>query len=243
MWTNAGNLLVGESGSGGLRIENGGKVTDSYGYLGRNAGATGEATVTGAASSWTNTGDLEVGASGAGTLTVENGGSVSAGTLWAAPQDLVGNGTINATGLVADMDLVFDALDATRGAQQTLAFGTGGALNLKVDGSGGLGDRSSLGVGFNNAGTLSVGNGAKVTSLYGYLGFGFGTGSSGSATVTGTGSRWTNSDGLTVGNYGSGTLMIENGGTVSDSSGDIARHSGSTGTVTVTGAGSTWTTT
>jgi T5SS/PEP-CTERM-associated repeat protein/autotransporter-associated beta strand protein len=45
---------------------------------------------------------------------------------------------------------------------------------------------------------------------------------------------------LFVGVSGTGTLTIQNGGTVNDSTGIIGFNSGSTGTVTVTGAGSTW---
>jgi len=48
--------------------------------------------------------------------------------------------------------------------------------------------------------------------------------------------------GLFVGNFGTGALTIQNGGTLSDLVSYIGNFAGSTGTVTVTGAGSSWTT-
>jgi T5SS/PEP-CTERM-associated repeat protein/autotransporter-associated beta strand protein len=61
-----------------------------------------------------------------------------------------------------------------------------------------------------------------------------------SATVTGTGSQWNVGATLNVGdNAGTGTLNIQNGGTVSNTSGYVGWFG--TGTVTVDGAGSSWT--
>lgn len=75
-----GNLYVGYDGNGALNIENGGLVTNADdGYIGYNAGSTGNATVTGAGSQWHSTGDLYVGFNGAGKLNVADGGNVTAG--------------------------------------------------------------------------------------------------------------------------------------------------------------------
>ena len=60
-------------------------------------------------------------------------------------------------------------------------------------------------------------------------------------TITGAGSRWTNSFSLYVGEYGSGTLTVAEGGVVSDTYGYLGTSSGSTGAATITGAGSRWT--
>ena len=63
-------------------------------------------------------------------------------------------------------------------------------------------------------------------------------GSQGTVTVSGT---WTNVGTLVVGGLGTGTLTIQDGGTVSSGGGgSIGLAAGSTGTVTVTGPGSTW---
>ena len=60
-------------------------------------------------------------------------------------------------------------------------------------------------------------------------------------TVTGAGSTWTKSERIVVGGLGTGTLTIQNGGTVnSGGGGSVGLSAGSTGTVMVTGPGSSW---
>ena len=60
-------------------------------------------------------------------------------------------------------------------------------------------------------------------------------------TVSGDGSVWTNIGTLVVGGLGTGTLVIQNGGTVrSGGGGSVGLAAGSTGIVMVTGPGSNW---
>ena len=80
-------------------------------------------------------------------------------------------------------------------------------------------------------------NGGRVSSVIGDVGR-FATGT---VTVTGPGSTWTNTGPLGVGDEGTGTLTIQNGGHVSNTDGSIGFEIGSSGTVTVDGTGSTWT--
>ena len=83
-----------------------------------------------------------------------------------------------------------------------------------------------------------------MSSYTAYLGYA--SGASGTATVDGTGSKWTSSSSPTifsVGTYGSGTLKISNGGSVSDYVASLGYYSGSSGTARVDGAGSIWTNT
>ena len=202
-WTNSGYLWVGLEGVGTLTVEAGGEVSNTSGFLGYLSGSTGTATVTGAGSTWTNYDRFVVGHEGAGTLTVADGGLVTARTLYASLDDLFGNGTITVQGgAVLDADLVFDG---THGLTQALPFGTGGTLNLTVDGS------QPLGVGYKGAGTLRIAGGRTAASLVGYLGLL--SGSTGTATVTGADSTWTNG-GLYVGYKGAGTLTVTDGGLV-----------------------------
>jgi len=90
-WTNTSSLSVGEHGTGSLGVLASGIVTDTNGYIGRYAGATGIATVSGAGARWSNSGALfiaandsannpgnQILAAGVGTLTIATGGSVSA---------------------------------------------------------------------------------------------------------------------------------------------------------------------
>src|SRR5690242_16879875 len=88
------------------------------------------------------------------------------------------------------------------------------------------------------SGTLWITNGGEVLDNYGYMA---GTaGSSGTVHVVGTGSKWTTTNGLTVGNSGTGILTVSDGGTVEDVTGYLGWHAGGSGTATVTGAGSVW---
>ncbi len=59
-------------------------------------------------------------------------------------------------------------------------------------------------------------------------------------TVTGAGSNWSNAGNVVVGGQGTGTLTMQNGGTVNSGSASVGLVAGSTGAVTVTGAGSSW---
>jgi len=229
--TLSGTLYVGESGTGALTIEAGGQVSSADGQLGYYWSATGTAMVTGAGSTWTNSGDLYVGHDGAAALTVADGGLVTAKVLYASLSDLSGNGTITVQGgAFLDADLLFDG---THGLSQALPFGSGGTLNLDVDGT------RILGVGYKDTGTLRIAEGRSVASTDGYLGCY--RGSTGTSTVTGAGSTWTNSGDLEVGQHGTGTMRVEAGGHVSNASGYVGSDPDSTGAVAVTGPGSTWT--
>ena len=230
-----GSLGAGYNGAGSLAIRGGTVVNSTTGYLGLNAGSTGVATVDGAGSMWAISGYLYVGNSGSGILSITNGASVSVGgetrvgaatastglidfgsnggtlttqSLLASPSQLAGTGTINTYGLVSDGALVFDSthpLNRTFVIQQS---GLNATINLVMSTPSANG---SLGAGWEGAGSLTIQDGIKVSSTYGYLGYG--NGSTGVATVSGTGSTWTN-QWLVVGNSGIATLTISNGGAV-----------------------------
>ncbi|GAH17853.1 unnamed protein product, partial [marine sediment metagenome] len=94
------------------------------------------------------------------------------------------------------------------------------------------------------SGSLTIQNGGVVSNTDGFIGKKLG----GSGTVTvdgsdpnGNASTWTNSGNLTVGDLGTGTLDIQNGGTVSNMEASIGDQSGGNGSVTVDGVASTWT--
>src|SRR5207248_6615782 len=127
-----------------------------------------------------------------------------------------------------------------------LGFDVSDLGNLSTSGSGAVTVSADLAVGYGGTGTLSITNGADVSDLSGEVGYTIHseTGVHGTATVDGAGSTWTHSFELYVG-YGTGTLNITNGATVSDQFGylgyfpEFPGHS--SGTVTVDGTGSTWT--
>jgi T5SS/PEP-CTERM-associated repeat protein len=91
--------------------------------------------------------------------------------------------------------------------------GTSGIVN--VDGVGSEWQvGSDLIVGLNGIGTLNITNGGRASSPRGVVGSE--SGSVGEVTVDGTGSKWTttNASGLSIGYLGTGTLTIQNSGTV-----------------------------
>ena len=98
----------------------------------------------------------------------------------------------------------------------------------------------NLDVGVNGTGLLAIQNGGTLIDFG--LGFvGNLPGGQGTVTVTGAGSNWQTNGSITVGAQGTGTLTIQDGGTMnSHGGGSVGLAAGSTGTVTVTGPGSTW---
>ncbi|HEX2477215.1 MAG TPA: hypothetical protein VHK01_20840 [Lacipirellulaceae bacterium] len=256
-WDGDGDVIVGESGTGTLTIQNGSDVTSDQGLLGLNyvldLFGIGTVVVTGAGSTWTNDLDVWVGGEGAGTLRIEDGGRVE-----------------NATGFIGTFDGSFGTVTVT-GAGSTwhnssqLQVGSHGTGTLTISGGGSvsnsqgfvgsfdgsMGTVTVIGAGstWNNVGELRVGadsdgeltisNGGSVTNTVGRIGDGPDV--TGAVTVTGPGSTWTSSENLYVADAGDGTLVISRGGNVENSSGRIGDQSGSAGTVTVTGPNSTWT--
>src|ERR1017187_1002222 len=74
VWTNLGDVRIGDQGSGNsLTVSNGGKVFGGFGYVGY-AGGTNSVVVTGTGSVWTNRNDLSIGYTGAGNSLFINGG-------------------------------------------------------------------------------------------------------------------------------------------------------------------------
>ena len=265
-WTSSDAVYVGGGpnsfsggsiGSGTLLITGGGRVSDTAGNIGNDS--VGVVTVDGAGSTWVNTNDLAIGNSGTGMLSITNGGSVSSrsgsiGTdFWSSGVVAVaGTGSIWTTGTL------FLGGDQTNLAGRTpgsarVSIAQGGVVNssngyiagvVTVDGIGSTWTNSgNLFVGNSGGGTLSITGGGRVSSNNSYLGYYATTSfsSTGLLALDGAGSTWTNSGNLYVGNSGSGTLSVTNGGTaVSDASAYIGYRSGSTGLVTVDGAGSNW---
>ncbi len=257
-WASA-TLYVGSSGVGTLNVTGGGAASSSETQIGGGTLGTGIVTVSGAGSTWSPSRKVYVGRYGDGTLNISDGGLVNAtrdvfvalkpgstgainfdngtlttGGLLCAYDNLAGTGTINANGLVSDVDLVFDA---THPLSQTFTLtgpGKNITINLNVLGPG------AMGAGYEANGSLHIADGLVVRSSSGFLGYH--AGASGAATVTGVGSTWRGGGTFNVGYYGEGTLDIADGATVITQSSRIGDQAGSTGAVTLRGAGSTWTT-
>ncbi len=264
--TSGGELEIGsQGGAGTLNVTSGASVSSYSIYAGGiGSNSTGVITVDGAGSSIAGS-RLCVGTSGNGTLNISHGASVTmtdrtyvaanngstgminfgagggtltTNTLIASPNQFSGTGTINANGLVSDLNLVFNSPQSLK---QTITLASGPNQNISVNlDMSNTANVGWLGAGCQASGSLTIENGAVVQSTDGLLGDL--TGSNGVATVTGNGSMWKfNGYLLWVGYWGNGVLTVTNGGTLSGGTA-IGFCPGSTGLMTVNGAGSTWTT-
>lgn len=282
-WVITNELDVGVSGTGTLNIQNGGKVTSDDSYLGFLENAHGTAMISGANSQWTLN-NLDVGYFGTGTLNIQDGGNVT--NISSNIGRGLGSGIINVNGENSRLTTYW--LTLGEAGSGTLNIQNGGKV---TGGFGYLGEEASsqwrsygeatvsgensqwsltnvLVVGGSGTGKLVIQDGATVSSMSGYIAKDFNLygGSTGTVTVNGPNSRWTVSSGLYVGEYGAGTLNVENdgvvtvgggltvgnnasqgrmnvsdGGRVTSDYGWISYNLNSSGTATISGTGSQWT--
>ncbi len=157
--------------------------------------------------------NLTVGVNGTGMLTIQNGGTLV--DQFGAIGNLVGGvGTVIVTGAGSSWQNVNDVVVGGLGTG-TLIIQNGGSAQ---------------------DGTIASSTGGTI---------GQSAGSNGTVIVTGAGSSWINGPqgGLNIGSFGTGTLVIANGGRVIDITPlvtNVGFRAGSQGTVTVTGASSLW---
>ena len=219
-WASSGMLQVGLGGTAALNITNGGLVSNTTGIVGANAKSTGTVTVDGSGSSWASSGGLIVGNSGSGTLLIQNAGLVSNALTAFIGANASANGHVTVTGLgsawTSSAPIVVGA-DGT--ADLTIA--NGGIVSAAAGGSP-SGSALSIGQEGNAIGLVTVTDPGSSLTLSGHLSVGLGD------------------NGTTTAAGGSGTLLILDGGNVSDANGYVGRYSGSTGAATVSGTGSLW---
>ncbi len=184
-----GALVVGYNGTGNVTVDSAAtldnETSDTHGvsaYVGYNAGATGNVTVTNSGSQWfIDGGSLMIGYNGTGNVTISNGASLSALSTYLG-YNALSNGTLN----VQDAD-------------SSYAVNTG-ALRVGYNGTG------SLNV--SNGGIVNLYGGVGGVSLY-VGGFANGTGN---VDITGSGSSVSANHSVVVGNYGNGKVTVEDSG-------------------------------
>lgn len=245
-----GMLVVGGSGVGAFTVQNGAVVSTVDSYVGHLAGSNGTATVTGTGSQWNNSGSSTVGNLGTGVFNVLNGADVTVTSHTFVGADSTGNGTINISGAGSTwttgvLTVLGGSIASTAGGTGTINVSNGGnytAHNLMV-----LGYRTGGTGNFNvsSGGTVTVDGTANV-----YLGF-FAD-NTGSITIDGAGSVWNatssgemviggNTSAPGVGNGGTGTVSVLNGGALNMQGALFlgrGQSSGGNGTLNVSGAGS-----
>ncbi|WP_199270359.1 autotransporter outer membrane beta-barrel domain-containing protein [Stappia indica] len=201
-WENLGDLVIGQYGDGALDILAGGLVTGENGYIGARPGGVGEVTVSGAdgsgnASTWSLRQGLDIGLEGAGTLNVTQGGHV-------ATDGRVGVGSWGQGTIELSDGATMSSYDAIIGI-------TGrGEASLTSGASWTVADQFT--VGLFAQGDLRIEDGASLTSRQGYVGAN--AGGDGNVTVTGGASWEITRFNLSLGNYGTGAMTIEDGGRV-----------------------------
>lgn len=258
-WTLSSDLVVGDSGTAKLAISGASTVGDLDAIVGRSAGSSGTVTVDGAGTNWTTGKVLTVGQFGAGTLTV-SGGAVVTDQNAIVAEKIGGTGDVVVTGAGSTWhtaqamkigDFGVGTLTVQNGGtvhnegDSSIGFDSTGNGTVTVTGSGStMNDDAFLYVGNQGHGALNILAGGVVNDFQSVIGFNPHSG--GDVIVSGAGSQWniastdTVSPGLIVGEAGTGTLTISNGGKVTDVNAAIGQTLDGIGTVTVTGAGSTW---
>jgi len=248
-------IAVGKSGTGALRIENGGILSTDKAYLAAFQEGTGSATVTGANSNF-DTKQLSVGLFGAGTLAIANGGRLSS-DIEAYIGDVTGS-----TGMVT---VDGAASKWTNGGSLTVGHQGVGSLDVSsggvvqsVNGYVGLQAGSSgsvtvagaqsdwdisgvLHIGSVGTGMVTVSDGGELRANSEILVNRFAAGN-GTLLVTGAGSETYTQGELRVADEGVGLLRIENGGFVSTGTSAYLGRNAATadGTAVVSGGGSSW---
>ena len=200
--------------------------------------------------------NLTVGQNGIGMLAIPNGGTLTdfggfvgnlpgsqgmvtvsgAGSRW------TNTGTIVVGGQGAGTLIIREGGTVNSGGGGSVGLSVGSTGTVTVTGPGSSWNNSpggGLNIGSFGTGTLTIANGGTVTNNTAFTAnIGNAAGSQGTVTVTGPGSTWSNSSGVNIGNSGTGTLTVANGGIVSGPV-VIATNGGSIGTLNIgAGAGS-----
>ncbi len=209
--------------------------------VGVSPGSVGTLTITdgGMATSGSGTYLTFNGASGSvpastGTITVSNGGLLTSpllvvGTRGPADLDIQSNGAVTISGRTI--------VGAVAGSSSLEVSGPGATLNVQNDLIvGGQGNGTMT---VSNQGTVNV-TGSGGTFIAGQCGAGLTSfcstpiqGGSGTVTVTDSGSVLNAGTSLTVGQFGPGTLTIENGAEVVANAVSVAENAGSVGTLNI----------
>ncbi|WP_377297883.1 autotransporter domain-containing protein [Rhizobium sp. SGZ-381] len=260
-WNNTGILSVGGGGIGSLTIENGATMNNNGDFAigGLTSSAGSSVSVTGTGSTLDITGGLIVGNAGSATLTVEDEATVTSasaligrhsassatvtgsGSSWSTGALVIGGDSGDASGTLGEGTLTISDGGAVSSTSARLGDVLGAEGSLIVDGalSGWTITGGNLEIGSSGTGSVTIRNGARLSSANAILGQN--ANASGTATITGTGSSWTASGNIYVGNGGDGDLSVRAGATVSSDAGYVGTMAGSNSSVTIDGSGSEWT--
>lgn len=247
-WTEAASFTVGNFGTGTLNISNGGEMSiASSAFVAGQGNSNGTVNVSGSGSTWTIGADLAVGNLGNGTVSVLSGGQVTAnavrlGVLSSAST----KGTLNISGSGSKLTAngafqlgvsapgtatISNGGTLVTGADATFAVNSTGSGDLTVTGDGSLWENTgNILLGLSGSGTLTVSNGATVTTtgelnINDPMGAGVGTLNFDGGTIVATN---VNRAAGGVMNWTDGTLRI-NGGTINNASANLTINGAASG--------------
>ncbi len=243
----AGDVNVGSNGNGSLTLNAASITNDGAFYVANHTGATGTANLN-SGSSVSTKGDINVGRSGTGTLTLDSSSIESTDGYLYVGTNAAGDGTVTLKN--------YSSLSVPKHSIRVGQSGPG-VLNIE-SGSSFTGAEIYLGYDDGSNGTLNINNGSTTSKgiIVGNIGTGTLNATNASMTITsgalyiggneadsrpaGTGTATLTNTSLSVpgdigvGNYGTGTLILD-GSTTLSTSGYlyVANHGGSTGTLTL----------
>lgn len=248
--TSQTDTMIGFKGNGVLRIEDQALVhSHTKALVGGSETGSGTVVVTGAGSMWDLDGNITLGRDGDASLLVEDGGAVAtegqidtglaAGTNVTVVVRDLGSSLSSASWLIANNGSVSieNGASVTTGQFSEIAGLANQSADVVVTGAGSQWTVAEhLFIGSRGTGTLTISDGGRVDSGFGFNGLrlGWQSGSDGTLTVSGTSSELESDGPITVGDEGVGTLLVELGALVS--TGDVVNlgaNGSSTGTATI----------
>jgi len=253
---NSGIIIVGDTASSAsMVITNAGSVSSADLFVGNNDGANNNSVVVRTNGSLDLSGGIYLGygLNSGSRLTVTNGGASSAGSL------IIGSyGASNSTATVSGIGATFsvtgqlligndvgtgNALIVSSGGQLTsgnsFVGGAGSSNSATVTGNGSLWrlGTNALYVGDNSSNNrLTISSNAVLLSGFAVIGSdisGTGTAGNGNSVNVLNGAAWTNSDNITIGDTGGGSLTIASGASVTANALFLANTAGSTGILNI----------
>lgn len=251
-----GNFLIGLGvvfpTNSSMTINSGGAASaNNITVSGGTVGSTGLLSVSDASSSVTTTGQLLVASGGevsaanqsslnvdslriqSGSVTMDSGATLNVTSGSAVLIGSGGTGTLTLQG------------GATGSASGELVLGTSAVSSGTMNIAGSFSkwnNGSNISVGEAGAGSLTVSSGGALVTESDVSGLSasIGTQSTGNGIVTVQGGDWAAHGSLQIGAAGTGTLQLQQGGTLESGSAVIGFSGGSKGSVSVSGAGSVW---
>jgi T5SS/PEP-CTERM-associated repeat protein len=246
------NIGTAPNDTGSLTLMNG-TLASGDGTLGANSPSTSGTVVVPGGAAWEITNNLFIGFPGKGTVAVQSGGMMTAG--YAGVGYLPGSvGALSVDG-IGTIGSVGGSIVVGYQGSGTLSVTRGGRFSSLLAAIGndpsavgsaivdGAGSAWSAGggpfiVAYRGRGSLAITNGGQVVSPSGSTVASDVPGIA-SVRVEGTGSAWTNTT-LDIAAAGTATMLIQDAGYVSDSTGTVGGAKGASGTVIVTGGGALW---